>query len=465
MGPTMGIHDPEQDDDLQIEVSPLQPQPSSAAAGPPPESATGQPLFASSRSRLAQRRRGIIVVAALVVALVALILTLAPTRAALLGVVLGPTPTATAPVRAGEDNLYIALAPQWGAVSLDGRMLSRLPVEGIDQPFHLARGVHVIRWGFPPIIDISCKLNVPSELGDTCPRQVGIMPGKKGIASVVSLQLSLANLKPAYRRTLLSAINAALSSHQSSEIVRVGERYVDLAQPGTPVVATQPLQATLSFVSDAENPGAQCVAIDSGPGADCAMNGDCREICTAPWQTPPTTWGGEWKGYTVAHKEWSYATLQGRVVAANQPDIGGGLQFLSNSSFPVPVTITWDGSTWNVKANIGASGLSAPLPDLTCASAWATIQYNYLSAPTSAGWGAVTPYYIPGNPPATGCLLALTVPGQTPVLLLHRFGVLLAASPATPCALSPCLPVPDAYEQALAQQLAKKLPGLAGAGY
>jgi hypothetical protein len=464
MGPTMGIHDPEQDGDLQIEVSPLQPQPSSAAAEPPPESATAQPLFAPGRSRLAQRRRGIIVVATLVVALVALTLTLAPTRVVLLGVVLGPTPTATAPVRAGEDNLYITLNPAWGTVSLDGTKMSHLPVEGIDQPFHLARGAHVIRWRFPPIIDISCKLTVPSELGDTCPRQVGIMPGKKGIASVVSLQMSLANLVPAYHVTLLSAIIAALNSQQSSEIVRVGERYVDLAQPGTPVVATQPLRATLSFVSDAENPGAQCVAIDSGPGADCAMNGDCREICTAPWQTPAKTFGGPWQGYTVAHEEWSYATLQGHVVAANQPDIGGELQFLSNSSFPVPVTITWDGSTWKVTANIGTSGLSAPLPDLTCASAWATIQYNYLTPPTTAGWGAATTYYIPGDPPATGCLLAVTAPGQKPILLLHRFGVLLAANAATPCVLERCLPVPDAYEQALTRQLAKKLPAVAGAG-
>ena len=127
----------------------------------------------------------------LVVTLVALTLTIAPTREALLGVVLGPTPTATMPVPAGEDNLYVSLVPQWGAVTLDGKTLSHLPVEGIDQPFHLARGVHVIRWRFPPIIDFSCRLTVPTALGDTCPLRVGILPGKKGIASVVSLQCRL----------------------------------------------------------------------------------------------------------------------------------------------------------------------------------------------------------------------------------------------------------------------------------
>ncbi len=458
----MGIHDPEQDDNLQIEVSSL--QSTSTTSEPSAQSATAQPLFAPRRSRLAQRRRGIIVTVLLAVTLVALTLTIAPTREALFGAVLGPTPTATVPVRAGEDNLYITLAPQWGAVTLDGRLLSRLPIQGIDQPFHLARGVHVIRWRFPPIIDISCKLTVPTALGDTCPLQVGIMPGKKDVASVVALQLSLANLPPAYRASLAAAIQAALDAQQSSEIVRAGERYVNLAQLGTPVVATQPLRATLSFVSDAENPQAQCAAIDSGPGANCTMNGDCREICTAPWQSPPTGWGGAWQVYTVAHEEWSYTTLEGHVVAANQPDIGGELQFLSGSSFPVPLTITWDSSNWNVAANIGVGGPISPLPYLTCASAWATVQFDFLSPPTSGGWSVATSYYVPGDPPSTGCLLAVTAPGQAPILLLHRFGVLLAGNAATPCVLERCLPVPDAYEQALVGQLARRLPETAGTG-
>jgi len=453
----MGIDDPEQDNDLQIEVSPL--QSTSDACELSAESAISHPLFTPKRSHLAQRRRGIIVTAVLVVTLVALTLTITPTRESLLGAVLRPTPTATVPVRAGEDNLYIALAPQWGTVTLDSRALSHLPVEGIDQPFHLARGVHVIRWRFPPIIDFSCRLTVPTALGDTCPLQVGILPGKKGVASDVSLQLSLANLAPAYRSSLDAAIQAALDAQQSSEIVRKGESYLSYTTAGSSsVVATQNLQATLSFVSDAENPQAQCVAIDSGPGADCAMNGDCRELCTAPWQSLPTSWGGSWQAYTVAHEEWSYLTLDGHVVAANQPDIGGELQFLSNSSFPVPLTINWDSSNWNVAANIAVGGPTSPLPYLTCASAWATVQFNYLSPPTPADWSVTTSYYVPGDPPATGCLLAVTVPGQAPILLLYRFGVLLAGNAATLCVLGRCLPVPDVYEQALVRQLAKRLP-------
>ncbi|HEY1389924.1 MAG TPA: hypothetical protein VGF38_15405 [Ktedonobacterales bacterium] len=459
----MGIHNPEQDDDLQIEVSSLQSKP--ATSEPSAEPVTAQPLFAPRRSRLAQRRRGIIVAGVLVVTLVALTLTIAPTRGALFGAVLGPTPTSTSPVRAGEDNLYIALVPQWGAVTLDGRTLSRLPVEGIDQPFHLARGGHTIRWRFPPIFDISCRLTVPTASDDTCPLQVGILPGKKGIASVVSLQLSLANLTPAYHISLLSAVRAALDARESSEIVRTGESYVDLSDSGASVVATQPLRATLSFVSDAENPVAQCDAIDSGLGADCNMNGDCRELCAAPWRSPPTSWGGPWQSYVVAHEEWSYSTLQGRIVAEHQPDIGGALRFLGNSSFPVPVTINWDGSIWHVDAMVGVRDQLSPLPDLVCASAWADVQNSFVAPPDPGGWQAVKVAYIPGVPAASGCLLIMTVAGEPPMFVLHRFGVALATNATAAHGLCcPALPVADAYEQALARQLAQKLPAGAGAG-
>ncbi len=473
----MGMHDPEQGDDLQIEVSSL--QPSSATSEPSAESTAAKPLFASTRSRLAQRRRGIIVTGVLVVTLVALTLTIAPTREALLGAVLGPTPTATMPVPAGEDNLYVSISPHWGAVTLDGKPLTNLPIEGIDQPFHLARGVHRIRWRFPPIIDISCRLTAPTASGDTCPLRVGILPGKKGIASVVTLQLSLANLAPAYRVPLLSAINAALNAHQSSETVRTGESYVDLAQSGTPTVAAQPLRATLSFVSDAENPRAQCVAIDSGPGANCMMNGDCREICTAPWQPPPTSADSSWQAYVVAHPEWSYATLDGRAVADDQPDLGGQLQFLGSDEHPMPITIGWDSSQWQARADFDSPVAGSPFGDPACMTAQDEVGYQGILPPElpgqSSGGAGVMWLYVPGAPRAIGCLAAalpesaqgapdtsaqgMAVAG----LILHRFGVPVAVNAAAH-QYWPELPMADAYEQAIAQHLAQKIRGVAGAG-
>jgi hypothetical protein len=481
----MEIHNPEPDDDLQIEVSSLHPPPTtkkpSVDAVDAVDAAADRPLFVPIQVRLAQRQRGIIVTTILVVALVALVLTIAPTREALLGTVFGPTPTLTAPVPAGEDHLYVALTPQWGSVTLDERPLSRLPLEGIDQPFQLARGVHVIHWRFPPIIDVSCRLTVPTALGDTCPLRVGILPGKKGIASVVTLQLSLANLVPAYRVTLLAAIRAALAAQESSDVVRVGEHYVDLTHLGMSIVATQPLRATVHFVSDLENLDTQCHAITSGPGTNCAMRGDCREICTAPWQAPPTAWGGVWQAYIVAHESWSYTTLRGRVVTTNQPDIGGNLSFLNFDEHPVPVSISWDGSGWQVGAQFNATSSTAgsPFVDPACMTAQDEVVFKAILPPARLGGVVGVGWlYVPGAPRALGCLTAaLPVNGQGAPdtskqsiakagLILHRFGVPLAANMAAQRDW-PELPVADGYEQAIAESLAQQLSqrsAAAGAG-
>jgi len=460
-GESMGSDGPEQADDLEIEVSALhRPVPATTTA----EFAEATSRFAALWSLQTRRRRGIIVSGLLLLVVVALALTITPTRQALVGTVFGPTPTATAPVRAGEDNLYVEISPLWGAVTLDGKRLAHLPAEGVDQPLHLARGVHTLRWRIAPIIDLACRLTVPLVAGDTCPMRVGIVPGKKGVARVVTLQLSLANVAPSYREALLAEINAALDAHQSSETVRVGESYLGVTLHGLDaVVATQPLLATLRFVSDAENPQAQCPAINSGPGANCTMNGDCREICTAPWQTTPTAPGRPWPAYILAHASWSYRTADGRVLVDNQPDIGGELQFLGYDEYPVPITIGWDGSVWKVSAGIGLRGSSAPLPDPICASSWAEVQFNFVSPPTSLGWQSVSLAYLAGATAADGCVLAMTAKGQETVLLLHRFGVLLAANTAAQRSLGQRLPMADAYEQAFAQQLAGSVAVTTGA--
>lgn len=458
----MGNDESERDSNLHIEVSPLRTPASSALT----EGATpGTPLLAPRRTQRERLRRSMAVTAGLVIILVALVLSIAPTREALYGLVSGPTPTATDPVTAGEDSLYVTINPGWGAVSLDNHTLSQLPAEGIDQPLRLSRGRHSIHWRFPPIVDYSCHLTVPSAPGDSCPTRTGIQPGKKGIASVVTLQLALPMLAPAYRHTLLVAIQAAFDAKQSSDIVRPGEVYRgDDAASGYPVVvAKQSLRATLRFVSDADNQGVSCPAITSDPGEDCMMNGDCRELCTAPWQDSLAATGDTYQAYIVAHPAWRYTTLDGRVVADNAPDFDvqgaeqstGTVWNESGDDLPTPITISWDGSAWKVSASVGVRSPFSSLPDITCVSAWAEIQFSFLSPPTSAGWPAVTTTSIPGNPVGEGCLLVLTAPTLNPLFLLHRFGVMLAVNNEAQ-SLGQNLPIADAYERAIAQTLARQ---------
>ena len=83
------------------------------------------------------------------------------------------------------------------------------------------------------------------------------------------------------------------------------------------------------------------------------MNGDCLQLCTAPWQSPQDTPVMAWQAYIVAHATWRYTTLDGHVVADNQSDISGQLQFQGSDELPVPITISWDGSNWQVSTAIG----------------------------------------------------------------------------------------------------------------
>lgn len=472
MGETMGTHEPEQDGNLEIEVGPLR-SPSSEA--PSVVSDASRSLFASAHARRSQLRRGIAVTGALVVVLVGLVMTIIPTREALRGIVFGPTPTATAPVPLGEDKLYISLNPGWGTVTLDDKKLSHLPMVGVEQPLRLTRGGHVLRWMSPPIIDYACRLTVPSLAGDTCPLQTGILPGNKGLASTITLQLSLTLLTPGYRKTLLAAIQTALDSQQSSDIIQSGEHY----RGASPAIATEPLKATLRFLSDAENSQAQCPDINSGPGVNCMMNGDCRELCTAPWQTPQNASVSLFQAYIIAHASWRITTLDGRIIVKDQPD-ASGLGFLGDNENPVPISIGWSGSQWKVTTTFGVGGASDHFNAPGCRAVQDDIDFQVIvppELPGSAGGGVGVGWmYIQGDPSASGCLAAalpITMQGMPDTspqglseagLILYRFGISLAANPAAH-RYWPWMPVADAYEQAIARALAQKLPGATGMGH
>lgn len=311
--------------------------------------------------------------------------------------------------------------------------------------------------------------------------RTGIQPGKKGIASVVTLQLSLPILAPAHRHSLIVAMQAAFGAQQSSDIVRPGEVYrSDDVASGYPVVtAHQTLKATLRFVSDADNHSVNCPAITSGPGAYCVMTGDCREICTAPWQSPLATPDGAYPAYIVAHPTWRYTTLDGQVVADTAPDfdVRQAQTAAWNDMFderPMPITITWDGANWHVNARIEGDTLPSGLPDPVCATTEDEIAIQEVYPPELPGGAGYQWAYIPGAPATEGCL-AVVVPENvqgTPtanlgpveasgLMILHRFGVSLAANAATHN-YWPFLPVADSTEQAIAQKLAQRLPAVLG---
>jgi hypothetical protein len=184
-----------------------------------------------------------------------------------------------------------------------------------------------------------------------------------------------------------------------------------------------------------------------------------------------------WQAYIVAHATWRFTTLDGRVVADAQPDVGGQLQFLGNDERPVPIAIGWDGLQWQVHADFDSATSGSPFGDPGCATAQDEVQFQGIippQLPGSTGGGVgVRWMYIPGMPRAIGCL-ATALPENAQGLpdtsahglalaglILHRFGVSIAANAAAH-QYWPGMPVADAYEQAIAQNLAQQLPGLTG---
>lgn len=459
----MEFGDSDKDNNLEIEVGPIHHSRTEIPAGMSSDTAHQLPLPA--RLRYARLRRSLGVGGLVIVLLLTLAVSLAPTRDAMHAAIFGPTATATEPLRLGQDNLYISLSPDWGTVSLDGKTLSHLPVEGVEQPLRLTRGSHLLHWVYEPVIDYSCRLSVPSVESDTCPIGVGILPGKKGVASSVDLRLSLLALKPNYASALANAIQAALDTHMSRDVIRTGERYWGARQLNGPVTAQQPLNATLHVVSDLGNENARCAAIQSGPGENCTMNGDCREICTAPWQTPQhVPANGLWQAFIIAHSIWHITTPDGQVITPEQPDIGGQLQFLGQDEHPMPVGIGWNGVQWTVTAEFDGAAMTET-GDPACSTARDEVAFQPFNPPGDQNYQW---FYLAGAPSALGCLAA-DIPldtqgtpvvggiGQSlPALVLHRFGVALAAN-AIAHDTWPFLPVADAYEQALAQSLYRRL--------
>ncbi|HEU5349141.1 MAG TPA: hypothetical protein VFU63_11070 [Ktedonobacterales bacterium] len=473
----MGHDELDQVSDPEIQVNSLRPSTSAETSS---EKIASRPLFGPVRSRQQRMRRGIAITSMLALVLAALILSITPAREAVRGVVFGPTSTATAPIPAGEDSLYIALNPHWGSLLLDNHVLTRLPAEGRDQPLHLARGRHVLRWQVASVIDYSCQFTVPSAGSDSCPMRDGIQPERQGPARVAIIRLSLKILSPTSRESLIAAMQAALDAQQSSEIIRPGEHYWSEPEVLTPAIADQPLRATLRFVLDAENPAAQCAAAQGSLGADCMMDGDCRELCTDPSRIESGVASRIWQAYIVARAVWHVTTLDGRAVAADHPDSDGYLSYLGADEHPIPIAIGWDGSQWHVSVAItgaGAAfshnGLGVPFSPVGCLAAQDAVALHEIYQPEMPATTGAVWLYVSGNPIAAGCLAAavpLDAQGAPDTsarglasagLILHRFGVELAANAAAQ-RYWPDLPVADAHEQAIAQALAQQLPEAVG---
>jgi hypothetical protein len=385
-----------------------------------------------------------------------------------------PTPVPTATLVPGIDLFYIIGDLPWGQAFLDGHLLARLPIIGVDPPLRFTRGQHVVGWRADPWRVQHCTISVPPVFNtDTCQFNSSVQSPSGPSAWVISFPASLATLPDNQRAALIQASQAAFDTQQSTETVRPGELYNastrnGIAQGGTSqrgifAAARQALLATLHFQLD----------IDPASSMECAINGtnnvqgcfiqqhDCHLFCINPAAPTASSSTPEWTVFAVALPEWDYRTLDNHGVRRNLADAFGGA---TDYEFLVPLGIIWDGTAWHVTAFLDAAS-TQEFGNPICGSAEVEVQIDpSLNGVESSGdtWN-----YASGASYAAGCV-AIAVPNtnqiNTPVLspssphvaayCFQRFGVLLAANDIAHH-LWPQMPVADAYEQSLALQIAK----------
>ncbi|HZU71026.1 MAG TPA: hypothetical protein VFA09_27360 [Ktedonobacteraceae bacterium] len=408
--------------------------------------------------QLSPRRRNLYLAATLgIIALVIVVIigSSPATRNSLQTGIFGQVPTPTPTLAPGIDLFYIEGIPSWSQVSIDNHPVAHLPAIG-ETPIRIPRGQHVIIWDAYPFDEQSCTISVPPVFAtDTCRVNQAVHLDSGLSAWVISFDVSLAMLPDNQQTALIQATQAALDKLQSTTTIRSGEQYAmnvltggDLQEMVTSVTATQPLQATLSFHLDA-GPNSQQTCATQVILQDCQS---CHLFCPIPLSASKVaTDARQWNVLALIYSTWTYATIDGRIIARDQSNSADHLLELS---------ITWNGK--NPHVGIVFSKQITSRGDLACLSAeeeiGSTGEYSVTSDETGVNWQFST-----GSDLSAGCLAigtplnGSTTPAASNAYLLDRFGVILAANFAAHQYWRQ-LPVADTYELELAQQLAVQPP-------
>jgi len=426
----------------------------------------------------AHRHRLQLVVTAGIVVLALLVIlgSTAPVRELVSGVFIRPAPTPVPTLAPGVDLFYVQGNPPWGQLSIDGKAIAHLPRISYP-PLRLSRGRHILVWKADPFLLSSCTVSVPASYAtDTCRYNQTMQLDSGLLAYIITFSVSLTLLPTDQRAALIQAAQEALDAQQSTAIVQPGELYVLAPNdpkcryaPGQPLcyaTARQPLKATLSFQLDA-NEASDEACIDPELSSCTFSHQNCHLFC--PGLDSGLSAAQAWDVFAAVLSKWQFATLDGRVLARDVPDNSlwdYATGQVTDESL-VPLGITWDSLGWHVTVSHNASGSDAGFFDPACTAAQDEVQL-FLYPPADAS--GMQWQYASGSVPAVGCI-ALGSPQQdagttaTPspshpavAYCLHRFGVNLAANELAQ-RYWPYLPVADAYEQLLAQQLAALVSG------
>ncbi len=443
-------------DDLEIEITDLDQdfpahQPSRIPVLPRPLWTLPLPL----RQRIAQLT---LAVSVIVLSVLMILGTFPTARTVTVSMFFPSTPPPPPTLVSGVDLFYFDASPSWGRLFVDGKPMAHLPIIHVDAPLQLRRGHHVLDWQADPFQVQHCTLSVPPnfttdtcQFADTIQQVAGLLS-----AWVIKFSVSLTTLSSTLRNTLIQTVQTALDAEQSTETVLAGEEYaLAPTEPGN-TRADQPLKAILRFQLDTNTrPDAFCTGL--GPIGPRAC--DCLTFCTAQWLASPSSSIREWEVLAVVHAAWTYTTLDGKLVASDQPDASGNAAGLEHLA---PFRLLWDGTEWHAAALfMGSNGVNGNIANPICASARDDVQLNGPLNQLPPNGAFLDWSFVSGVELAAGCL-AIATPDQGPqatsssrqpiAYCLHRFGIFVAVNNVAH-KFWPTMPMADAYEQSVAQHL------------
>lgn len=372
---------------------------------------------APSRPGRRNRLRASIVAGVVLLAVALVIATNPAANSALYTVFRFPTPVPSATPLPGGDIVYFGRAAPWGSVTIDGKKPALASPGTTISWIRLARGRHTIAVTQPPFPALRCTISMPARLSDTCPLfspainqdgQFGGVPNFPGGARFVDLGARFSRLPRDAQDELVAAVQAALILPSTPVTLYPGDHY--LRDDGTLAVADATLQA--SFIPTLLLPTPEISSDSSSCISFCDVSG-VGEAGNATWNINVSMLGS-----------WHVTTADGQVLTESSPMYASDPLYEGFSgSMQVTVSLLWTGR-WQVSAQNGFGGEWSP----TCQTATMMASANLGRAQISI-LGMNTQN---GHTPEQGCVVDITPTNDSdansPIYLLYRFGVLLAAN-------------------------------------
>jgi hypothetical protein len=348
-----------------------------------------------------------------------------------------PTASPAPQLADGSDVIYFEHGLPWGALWLDGKLVTNVdeeqPYTGFEQLYtslRIAKGRHLLSYSATPFPVLRCWLSVPAAKRDTCPlihtrgRQ-DVMPPFPA-ERVLDLGGAPENLPESLRSSLDSAAVQTVRHLSTTTSLVPGDPFAGVT--GTPQVATDPMSATLSYTV-AGDPAA--VYVIPGSARNCAI------LCATLAASYINSAQGQWSIAAHVLPLWTYRRADGVTLQGSASPQG----VFSDSV--VPLDVRWNGG-WQVR--LAQSIASSPM---------CYIALNLISAEHLAGAPLSTLRMVPATNPADGCLItgnALDATGvaSIPFTVMYRFGLLFAVDEEAR-RLLPEMHAADSHLQALAQ--------------